>query len=473
MLWLATGLHPVWWLTWIAALPVLFVAPRVNRWPAFGMALGAWATGDLNEWKFLHGMIELPAAVLLLAIFGPALVFALAVLLWRQFVLAGKLGRAALSFASVWVTFEYALQALSANSTYGDLAYSQMNCLPVLQVASLGGPSGIDFFLFFIPGALAALMVGKATLSHKLILTGAVGSLLTLTLAWGASRLANTSRKDPQIRVGLVASDVKENRFPQDRAAQQRLFREYNTQISRLIDDGAELVVLPEKIAPVESRPQFNALHDSDAVVLVGVELAAGGHRYNEALLSWPGSAELWHYIYRKHHLVPGFEDRETPGKERLVIPTVSGKWGVQICKDLDFPALSRQYGKDEVGLMIVPAWDFILDDWLHDRMAVMRGVEDGFTIVRVAKQGRMSVSDDRGRILAEKSSSAEPFSTLLANAPVHHTMTLYTRFGDWFAWVNILWLIGVLVFRRALASAGTQQLSFAESEQEEVGISS
>jgi apolipoprotein N-acyltransferase len=341
------------------------------------MACLAWTISGLNEWTFLHGSIELSVAMGLLAVLVPALVFGLAVLLWRQFVLVGKLGRAALSFAAVWVTFEFAMQTLSANSTSGNIAYSQMNCLPTLQVASLAGPSGIDFLLFFIPGALAALFVGKATLRHRLILTGFVGALLTLTLTWGASRLANTSRKDPRVKVGLIASDLPQNIFPQAPEAQQKLFSEYDAQVARLMDEGAELVVLPEKIARVEDRPQFSSLHDSDAVVVAGIEFVNGGQRSNEALLSWPGSTEPWHYIYRKHHLVPGFEDRETPGTERLVLPTATGKWGVEICKDMDFPALSRQYGKDEVGLMIVPAWDFVKDDWLHDRMAVMRGVED------------------------------------------------------------------------------------------------
>jgi hypothetical protein len=33
--------------------------------------------------------------------------------------------------------------------------------------------------------------------------------------------------------------------------------------------------------------------------------------------------------------------------------------------------------------LMLVPAWDFNADGWLHARMAVLRGVEGGYAIVR------------------------------------------------------------------------------------------
>jgi apolipoprotein N-acyltransferase len=115
----------------------------------------------------------------------------------------------------------------------------------------------------------------------------------------------------------------------------------------------------------------------------------------------------------------------------------------------MDFPALSRQYGAKGVGLLLVPAWDFTLDGWLHGRMAVMRGVESGFTIARAAKQGLLTVSDDRGRILAQSDAATVHFASLVAAAPVHHDDTLYTRWGDWFAWLDVAAVIGLLVSLR------------------------
>ncbi|MGH9352580.1 MAG: hypothetical protein ACRD2G_10525 [Terriglobia bacterium] len=55
---------------------------------------------------------------------------------------------------------------------------------------------------------------------------------------------------------------------------------------------------------------------------------------------------------------------------------------------DMDYPALARQNGSRAVGLLLVPAWDFGADRLWHARMAFMRGVEDGFTVARVAKNG-------------------------------------------------------------------------------------
>jgi apolipoprotein N-acyltransferase len=105
---------------------------------------------------------------------------------------------------------------------------------------------------------------------------------------------------------------------------------------------------------------------------------------------------------------------------------------------------------------MLVPGWDQGLgvDAEGHGHLALMRGVEDGFTIARNAKLGLMTVSDDRGRVLAEKPTSDDgSLVTMIVSAPVHHDATLYQRWGDWFAWLDLAGLA-------ALAFAAARSLS-------------
>jgi apolipoprotein N-acyltransferase len=93
------------------------------------------------------------------------------------------------------------------------------------------------------------------------------------------------------------------------------------------------------------------------------------------------------------------------------------------------------------------------VDAALHGHIAIMRGVEDGFSIARAAKLGYLTVSDDRGRILGEQSSSAAPFATLLVSVPAAHNWTVYQALGDWFAWLAMAILLGVtLQFLRGSA---------------------
>jgi apolipoprotein N-acyltransferase len=104
---------------------------------------------------------------------------------------------------------------------------------------------------------------------------------------------------------------------------------------------------------------------------------------------------------------------------------------------------------------MLVPAWDFDDDGWLHARMAVMRGVESGFAVARAAKQGLLTLSDDRGRILSEAHSSEHPFVSVVGPLPVGRGPTFYARTGDWFAWLDLVALAGMvrsLLARRSVS---------------------
>ena len=96
---------------------------------------------------------------------------------------------------------------------------------------------------------------------------------------------------------------------------------------------------------------------------------------------------------------------------------------------------------------MLVPGWDFRVDRWWHGHIAVMRGVEDGFSVVRAARDGNLTVSDNRGRILAEIRSDSAPYASLVAEVPTAHDPTLYALLGDWFAWFALA-LLAVSLLR-------------------------
>src|SRR5262249_2568871 len=80
-----TGLHPVWWLTWLAPFPVLLVAPHAKVWPAFVMAGSAWLTGSLNMWQQALA-VQVPIGIVLAMLIVPACLFSLVVLLFRAWV---------------------------------------------------------------------------------------------------------------------------------------------------------------------------------------------------------------------------------------------------------------------------------------------------------------------------------------------------------------------------------------------------
>ena len=167
----------------------------------------------------------------------------------------------------------------------------------------------------------------------------------------------------------------------------------------------------------------------------MGVVHIAPDAKWNEARIYSPSSPVR---VYEKHHMLPPFESPLKPGTTRTLWKEPSGIWGVTICKDMDFPAMGRDYANDGAGLLLVPAWDFVGDGWLHGRMAILRGVESGFSIARAPKQGILTATDNRGRVLAERITGLQPFVSLVANVPVQNDRTIYAQSGDWFAWLNV-----------------------------------
>jgi len=212
-----------------------------------------------------------------------------------------------------------------------------------------------------------------------------------------------------------------------------RTFRQFRKKIGRVSEQA-----LPEVDALF-----FSAASAAHAAIDLGLVRRLSSAAFNSSrFYSAEGKLEA---SYDKHHLLTGVEP-ESPGAKRVVVDETSGRWGLQICKDMDFPQLSREYAGDGVNLLLIPAWDFDLDRWLHARMAVLRGVENGFALARAARNGLLTLSDNRGRILAETATLPDRFVSISGKVNVAREKTIYTKTGDWFAWLSVGSFIALLV---------------------------
>jgi apolipoprotein N-acyltransferase len=335
-----------------------------------------------------------------------------------------------------------------------------MNFLPLIQIASVTGVWGISFVVFLFAGTVAALLSGAKNLSRRSALAVAVGFLICGVLVFGEWRLqSNPSAKS--VAVTLIAKDVPMSVYLGTENQTLELLHEYADEVRRVTPDGTQAVVLPEKIARVSERalPEVDALFSSAAAttraaIVVGlVRLTSFGAFNSSRFYSPDGKLEA---NYDKHHLIPGVEP-EKPGHKRVILDQPSGRWGLQICKDMDFPQLSREYAAGGAHLMLVPAWDFNLDGWLHSRMAVLRAVESGFALGRSARNGLLTLSDNRGGIIAETVTVPGRFVLISGKLNVALEETLYARTGDWFAWLCVVMFLILLAFQ-LLTRARTQE---------------
>ena len=470
-IWFGTGLEPLWPLMWVAPLPVLLFAPGATAWATALVAGGAMILGLLNLWSFLHGALAVPVPILVRIYLIEGAMFALATLLFRALAQRKAYWSALLAFPAFWVSFEWLLNLISPHGTGGSLAYSQLGFLPYLQLASVTGPWGMTFVLLAFSTAVAIairLRIEAPAQAYRIL--GAAGAVIAAVLVFGTVRLLLPPPAGAALKVGLVASDGPNERVVDEGAPADQLFKDYALRVAQLAKEGAVVVVLPEKTAVVVDPDttrvdeEFQSLADENRVrVVVGVLRVVPkgeGHpvtlKYNEARIYSPGAPVE---SYDKEHMLPPFESNLTPGTSLTVLHpgNTHATWGVAICKDMDFTRLSRRYGEAGAGLMLVPGWDFFRDWIQHGHMAIMRGVESGFGVVRAAKGGSLFVSDNRGRILAEIKSDAVPFTALMTSVPETHDQTVFLRLGDWFAWVACAVLVFCLsqLLRMPLARAG------------------
>jgi apolipoprotein N-acyltransferase len=378
-------------------------------------------------------------------------VFGFAVLVTRRFLKSNSLFSAALGFPVLWVTYEYLTAVLSPHSTFGNLAYSQMNCLPFIQIASITGIWGISFIVFLFAGTIATLSSGAGNPPERRALAVTTGLVICAIFLFGEWRL-HAKPAESSVAVTLVVKDVPMSTYLGSEKQALTLLHEYADEVRRVTPLGTALVVLPEKIGRISenSLPVVDELFSSTAaatgaIIDLGVVRLEPSDAFNSSRIYSPNGTLQANYD--KHHLIPGVEP-EKSGAERVVLDQPSGRWGLQICKDMDFPRLSREYASDGANLLLVPAWDFGVDRWGHARMAILRGVENGFAVARAARNGLLTLSDNRGRILAEKATLPGQFVSLNGSVNVTREQTFYTRTGDWFAWLCVAGFVLLLVTR-------------------------
>ncbi|MGW2615038.1 nitrilase-related carbon-nitrogen hydrolase [Streptomyces sp. NPDC001500] len=434
-----TGLHPLPWLTWLAPLPVLRLAPRVGARVACCAAGLAWLLGQSRMWPYFLGALEMPLPAAGAVVVGQALVFALLTLAFRRLLLNGRPLTAAAAVPAGWVALEYVLSLALPHGAWLSLAYTQTDLPPVLQTASLTGPWGITFLVLGLPTALAVATAPQVRGRGRVLVAAAV--VLALSLGHGAWRL---SQPHPvtTARVALLDTDRPDDTVDLATPAGRRLLGRYVTHI-RALPRSTSTVVLPEKTFAADGRtlplltgPLRRLAVERHEDIVVGLVLDRAGTSHNAALGFRARGGEP--VVYLKHHLVPGAEGDLRPGGG---LAFAAPGHGLIICKDLDFPALVRDYRRHGATVLLAPAWDFTVDGLLHSRMAVTRGVENGLTVARASRAGRLTVSDPYGRVLADRVTGRDGFTAVTAGLPADAGATVYTRFGDWFAWLCVLLL--------------------------------
>lgn len=460
---------------WIALVPVLFIALTTPPRAAFGWG---WLSGSvffllLLRWlnftfrvysEIPWPLTWLPTAALAgyCALYTGLFAASVAWISERR----GP-GLALLSAPFLWVALEWVRGWFLAGFPWGSLGYSQYRHLVVIQIAELGSVHAVSFVLVAVNAALAGWVVqrrrpGLIGLALAAILTGA-------TLGFGALRLADPV-PPATVTISVMQPSI-EQPLKWDPAHMASTLEIYGELTRAAAARHPDLIVWPETASPTILRQDAVLLQAlTDLSARARVPLLVGSVDVDERvravfntafLLTERGIVER----YDKIQLVPfgeyvplsgviGFVRRWAqfiselePGSRAVVFPGPPAPLGVVICYEGIFPGLVRRFVVNGARLVV----NMTNDAWFgrthgplqHLAMYPFRAVEHRTAVVRAANTGVSAFIDPTGRITTR----LELFErgNLAAAVPLRSRETLYTRFGDWLAWVSALVSGGVL----------------------------
>jgi apolipoprotein N-acyltransferase len=467
---------------WVALAPLVLVAvlrpPRV----AFGFGWLGGLVFFVLLLRWINFTIEVYSAIPWPLTWVPATVLAAYCGLWIGLFAGGvawitrrrSAGWALLAAPFLWVAAEWLRGRLFGGFPWGTLGYTQYQHLPVIQIAELGGVLAVSFVIL----AVNAALVGAVVLPWRRAVGGLVlaAALVGGSLAFGAVRLAGPE-PPPGLTVAIMQPSI-EQPLKWDPVHTESTLRIYGGLTRQAAMARPDLIVWPETASPTILRqdPELLAalVHlagEFDVPLLVGTidadDATPPGLRNTAFLVTDRGIVGR----YDKMHLVPfgefvplsgvigfvkdwaEFIAELEPGTEAVVFGGPPAPFGVVICYEGIFPELVRRFvvgGARLVVNMTNDAWFGRTSGPLqHLGMYPFRAIEHRTAVVRAANTGVSAVIDPSGRIT--RSLGLFERGVLRAPVPLREVTTLYTRFGDWLAYVAL----GVSAAALALAATG------------------
>ena len=378
--------------------------------------------------------------------------------------------------AAGWTGVEWLRGILFTGFGWNSLGVALGSILPLAQIASITGTSGLTF-LCVLGGAVLAVtverlrreIVGGRTRPH-LDFFGVV-FLIVLCFSWGLTRMNKPAGPVIPLRVAGLQGNIPVYDY-WDPKCEERIMETYRDLTRRALGSSPDLIVWPEAATP---RPLlldeilFDQVRDlasgTPADFLIGSIHYTRDPRgdFNAAILLTDHASAS--EIYNKVHLVPFGEF--VPFRKAL--PLLSRIVGDRVPYDFDpgkGPALLRMHARPVLLGPLICFEDTLGDQtrrtaalgaqllvtltndgWFehspatreHLANARLRTIETGLPMIRVADTGVSCLIDSRGRIRERLAGPGgdtfiQGILDVTVDVPVTPSPTFYTRNGDLFA---------------------------------------
>lgn len=438
------------WVTTLVALPILLIPLWLGMRGLWPMAL---------ELELLNASFRL-------------LPFLLALYLDRY--LARYLSGLArtLVYPSAFVVADFLMSVGPGAGSVFSPAATQFAITPLIQLSAVTGIWGITFLTGWFASTAVALWENdfdlKATRKPVALFT----TILIVVLFLGAVRTAQFRPSGETVRIGSVAIDSGlpywdeiDDANPRSNKAENapgyaKTVDQLFASSKRMVSQGAKIIFWGEGNAPMYEDDEAAFLDrakrfamENNVYLLPAMLVLYYDQEYvdNKVVMIGPDGELLFDYEKTKTSMKTN-TDGVLP-----IADTPYGRISAAICFDMDYPTFANQLGTQGVDIMLVPSWDEKGIKPFHTEVGAFRAVENGFSSVRGVVNGSSMAVDYHGNVLAYQDFFTVEEAAMIADVPIKGTRTLYGMFGDWFAYLSAVTLLGlILVAARKPKGFGT-----------------
>lgn len=502
------GPLPYWrtLIAWICVVPFLVAiftpdrrsAPISNLAAAsLGYCCGIlWYAGNcywIYQTMYLYGGLPKPVSAFILVLFAMYLGLYHAFFAFLVAKLRGlKRGPAGALLLTpfAWVAIELA-RARITGFPWDLLGNSQVDNLLLTRLAPLAGVMGLSFVVAAVNAVLASPFV-LLEMNRKRKLVVATGALLLVLAVFGLGSFHNVAQVSTGFQTyavlmqeNLSVGATARNKQPQSSVDELEEFsllslHSGTSDGSFRLPGGVQPTLIAWPEAPSHFRsddPYLQAqlgelARKSGAAIIAGdigvvfdnsapkgyysydsasmfTREGTSGARYDKIhLVPWGEYIPFKRFFTFAQKLTEGAGDMD-PGHERSVFKTEGHAYGVFICYESIFGDEIRQFVENGADVLVNISDDGWYGDtgapWQHLNMARMRAIENDRYLLRSTNTGITTVIDPLGHTVGEaprhvRGAFAFPFT-------FETYLTLYTRFGDWFAYLCTLLTLLALGF--------------------------
>jgi apolipoprotein N-acyltransferase len=471
----------------LSGLCLALSMPRVGLWPlawlSFVPLLAALRGRGLGAGLLLGGLAGTVGAMVAMAWVSElltrfaALPLPLAWLGWLLASLAHSLSLAATGLLTCWLWRRgirpvlglpislVASELLVPMVFPWQVSMSQEEFLGLIQVADLLGAKGVSFVVALGGAGLYELLSDPSDRKRRRA-AGAALALVGLVLVYGMVRLPTVEReraRAPRLTVGLIQPNlsVEEKHDESRRLINLALQQDLS---ARAEADGADLLVWPESSYPyyirrgqrTDTRGERALRAGFSAPVIFGALSVDPERRarYNSAFLldaegHLIGPADKNRLLIFGEY-IPFYDDLEilrqtfpnnwafTPGDQPGVLESGELRAGLLNCYEDILPGFVRSLANRRPNLLVNVTNDAWFGDTSepheHAALARFRAVEHRVDLVRSVNSGVTTVVGATGAELARTDVFVQ--TTVVSPVRLLEAGTVYTMFGDLWAWV-------------------------------------